>query len=107
MLNKLITPFHYGSDSTEVLEFITELTKRHCLKSEWLSIKAEFHAFYTTDQINTVKARINKEGDFECEFVVRLLNQMYIWIPGLSSTTARKVAKNVAERCGCSAEMSF
>lgn len=106
MLDKLISPFNYRSDSLEVLKFITELTKKHCLKREWQLIESDFLLYYSTDRIHQVKICINRKN-FECEFVVMLLNDLYIGDRSIWSRTSRRIAKNVAKRCGCSAQMLF
>jgi len=92
---------------TKLVNFLIELTKKYCLESEWKSLEQDFYAFYTSpDKISKI-ARMIKEEHLECNFVIKLLNEMYIYTPGSKSAFSRQLAKSVARRCNTNTDYSF
>ena len=99
-------PYTQDSSKTEVIEFLTSLTKQYCLETEWKKIEPLFTKFYTPKVIDSVFNEI-KQTSFECYLVIKLLNHLYTNYHWGGEGLARETAHKVADRCGCFSSFTF
>lgn len=99
-------PYTQDTPKTEVIEFLTNLTKQYCLEAEWKKLQPLFTKFYTAEVINPILEEI-KQTSCECYLVIKLLNHLYMNHHWGNEGLARETAHKVADRCGCFSSFTF
>jgi len=91
---------------TEILEFLTNLTKQYCLEAEWKKLEPLFTKFYN---IERVKHRLQDMSNTyqECGLVIKILNDIYMNYHWGTEGLARDIAIRVADRCNCMSSYTF
>lgn len=103
-----------NKSSEEILEYFTNLVKQYCLEAEWKQLESvfvEFYALYKLGENNyNLEKCINSRSD-ECDFVIKLLNNLYINSAGRveigSEIIARTLTYKIADRCSCYNHLTF